>query len=110
MTNEFTFREIASDVDPNAPLVYMWEIRDERGERVTCYVGKSSKGAKRPRTAYKRNVDRLRVGLPWHGNPVRAAYSPIHLQMSKAITDGHEVTLTFLCNSTLSQAQQREAL
>jgi hypothetical protein len=94
---EFAFREITSNVDPRSPLIYMWEIHDKGGLLITCYVGKSSGGASRPRNAYARNVRRMRAGEPWHGNPKRS-YRAIHHALSDAVDKGYTVTLTLLCN------------
>jgi hypothetical protein len=93
----FQFREIPSSVDPRLPLIYLWEIRDKAGTVIECYVGKASGGAARPRQAYANNVRRLRAGLPWHGQTIDS-YRAIHRAMSAAVDNGHEVTLTLLCN------------
>ncbi|MEA2677608.1 MAG: hypothetical protein QOJ81_1749 [Chloroflexota bacterium] len=111
MTAAFTYREVESSVDPSKPLIYLWEIRDAGGRLMTCYAGESVRGAGRPRTAYARNVDRLRVGIPWHSDPTKS-YRRIHHALSEAIDRRQVVTLTLLCNvhpgENINQIERRE--
>ena len=97
MITGLAFREVDSDVDPSRPLIYLWEIRDSRGQLITCYVGKSSGGAARPRKTYANNIRRLRAGLGWHGGSMDG-YRVIHWAMSDAMDKRHEVTLRLICN------------
>jgi hypothetical protein len=110
---EFTFREVPSDVDATRALIYLWEIRDTNGRLITCYVGKAKNGASRPRRAYGNNVRRLRAGLGWHGGSVDD-FRPIHRAMADAADNGHEVTLTLVCNvmpgEDINAAERRERI
>lgn len=84
-------------IDTNAPLLYMWEIRDQTDTLMYCYVGKSERGTGRPLRHYKRNVRNLLGGRPYRrGKP--DSFRVVHRQLAEAVRQGHRITLTILCN------------
>lgn len=91
------FSEVCGGVDLSRPLIYLWEILSVDGE-VTCrYVGKASRGAQRPRTQYRRNVNNLLRGRPYRkGKPLE--FRAIHRRMAQAVRAGESLRLSFLCN------------
>jgi hypothetical protein len=89
---------VASEgVDLKSPLIYMWEIRDHRGEVIGRYVGKAKGGDRRPRRHYKRNVDKLLQGLPYRrGNP--DGYRRVHRALADATRAAHNIVVTYVRN------------
>lgn len=85
------------ELDESLPLIYMWEITDQDGNRVGRYVGKAKSGAKRPRTHYARNVNRLLADKPYRKNKPDQ-YRRVHKALAHAALEGHKITLSFLCN------------
>ena len=91
------FVEMHGHVDPSSPLIYLWEILDSNGVVCCRYVGKASRGADRPRTQYRRNVNNISHGKPYRkGKP--NAFRAIHRRMAKAVLAGECLRLSFLCN------------
>lgn len=91
------FEEGQSDVDPSQPLIYLWEISDPDGSVCCRYVGKASRGADRPRTQYRRNVNNILAGRPYRkGKPDQ--FRAIHRRMAQAVRAGETIRLTFVCN------------
>ena len=89
-------------LNPNSPLIYMWEIRDAKGALLGKYVGKARAGASRPLKHYKRNVTNILLNKPYRkGNPI--GYRRIHRALADAERKGLEVTLQFLCNVAPSE-------
>lgn len=93
----FTYIEINNVVDDSVPLVYMWEIRNHRGEVIYRDVGRSLNGATRPREDYRRNVANLRDNLPYRAsNP--NGFRDVHRQMYQASLEGFPIRLYLLQN------------
>ena len=82
-------------VDVNAPLIYMWEIRDASGAVTGRYIGKANGGEHRPTTHYPRNVDKLLRGLPYKKGK---DYRRVHYSLANAVLSGHAISLSYLCN------------
>ena len=94
---QMKFVEITGSVDADRPLIYLWEILDENGEVCCRYVGKASRGAERPRTQYRRNVNNILQGRPYRkGKPDQ--FRLIHRQMADAVLSGQKIRLSFVCN------------
>lgn len=94
---EMKFEVRQGSIDPNTPLLYMWEIRDQTGALMYCYVGKSERGIERPLQHYKRNVHNLLGGRPYRrGKPDR--FRVVHRKLAEAVSHGHHITLVILCN------------
>ena len=104
---KMTYLPPGPGVDPDAPLIYMWEIRDDTGNLTGRYIGKANGGAKRPTRHYSRNVNRLLAGKPYrNGKP----YRRIHFALAEAVRLGHDISLSYLCNvSDTNQIFQIEA-
>ena len=91
------FEERQSDVDPSQPLIYPWEIISPDGSVCCRYVGKASRGANRPRTQYRRNVNNILAGRPYRkGKPDQ--FRAIHRRMAQAVKVGEAMRLTLICN------------
>jgi hypothetical protein len=91
------FEELPGGVDPSHPLIYLWEIIDPSGVVCCRYVGKASRGAHRPRTQYRRNVNNILQGRPYRkGKP--GEFRAIHRRMAQAIQSGETLRLSFICN------------
>lgn len=91
--HEFEF----SGVDQNRPLIYMWEIWAADGTILGRYVGKASRGARRPLSHYKRNVINILDGKPYRrGRP--DGYRRVHRMLAQAMSCGHRVRLSLLTN------------
>jgi len=86
---------VAGNVDPNAPLIYMWEIRDQAGQLTGRYIGKANGGDKRPTRHYRANVNRLLSGYPYRNGK---SYRRVHVALANATGASHAITLSFLCN------------
>ena len=83
--------------DATKPLLYLWQIEDESGQVLYRYVGKSSRGADRPLTQYRRNVSNHLAGKPYRkGKP--KAFREVHLRMADAVAKGQKITLYLLQN------------
>lgn len=95
--------EIESGIDTGTGLIYMWEIRSrDSDELLGRYIGKSSKGEKRPLTHYRRNVANLLAGKPYRkDNP--NGYRRIHHALANASREDHRVVLRFLTNVSNSE-------
>lgn len=94
---EMRFEVTGTPVDLHAPLIYMWEVADKKGEVIYRYIGKSNRGAKRPLQEYPRNIRNLLTGRPYRkGNP--RGYRKVHCQLANAVYTGDRITLKFLCN------------
>jgi hypothetical protein len=91
------YLELASDVDPYRPLIYLWEILGSDGKVAFRYVGKASGGAHRPRTQYQRNVVNLIEGRPYRRSKPEA-FRAVHWRMAQAVSDGEVIQLRLLCN------------
>jgi hypothetical protein len=86
-----------SGVDEGRPLIYMWEIWSDDGTLVGRYVGKASKGSRRPLSHYKRNVSNILAGKPYRkGKP--EGYRRVHRILADAVSNGHRVRLSLLRN------------
>ena len=91
------FEEVDNGTDPDRPLIYLWEIVGLEGEVVGRYVGKASRGARRPRTHYTRNVNNILAGRPYRkGKPDE--FRKIHRTMAEALKAGCKLRLSFLSN------------
>ena len=62
---QMQFVETQGEIDASLPLIYLWEIVDSNGMVCCRYVGKASRGANRPRTQYRRNVNNILAGRPY---------------------------------------------
>ena len=91
------YEEMQGEVDPTRPLIYLWEIIAPDGAVRCRYVGKASRGANRPRTQYRRNVNNILQGRPYRkGKPDE--FRAIHRKMAQAIQSGESLRLSFICN------------
>lgn len=89
-------------LNPNSPLIYMWEIHDAKGVLLGRYVGKAKAGASRPLKYYKRNVTNILLNKPYRkGSPI--GYRRIHRALADAECEGLDVTLRFLRNVAPSE-------
>ena len=99
---QMKFEEVRGNVDPSQPLIYLWEIIGPDGEVCCRYVGKASRGAARPRTQYRRNVNNILAGRPYRkGKPDQ--FRAIHRRMAEAVRVGETMRLTLVCNVPLGQ-------
>jgi hypothetical protein len=90
--------EMPDGLDVNASLIYMWEIRTQDGSALLGrYVGKSSKGDRRPRIDYSRNVSNLLAGKPYRKDN-HDGFRRIHEALAGAVKRGDAITLFFLSN------------
>ncbi len=96
-TSLMEFIEIESSIDPTQPLIYLWEILDSHGEVGYRYVGRASRGAKRPRKHYRRNVNNLLLGNPYRKNKPDE-FRPVHRDLAEAVKSGQTIRLSFICN------------
>ena len=93
----FTHESELSGVDQSRPLIYMWEIWAKDGTLLGRYVGKASKGSRRPLSHYKRNVTNILDGKPYRkGKP--GGYRRVHRMLAEAMSNGHRVRLSLLKN------------
>lgn len=88
------------DFDVTAPLIYMWEIHDAEDKVIGRYIGKANGGEKRPTQHYSRNVDKLLRGVPYKKDK---DYRRVHHALARAVTDGHRISLCYLCNVLADQ-------
>ncbi|WP_399697676.1 hypothetical protein [Xenophilus sp.] len=96
------FTEAPSEVDTSRALIYLWEILDSEGMVCCRYVGKASRGAGRPRTQYRRNVNNILAGRPYRkGKPTD--FRAIHRRMAQAVQAGEAMRLSFICNVALDE-------
>ncbi len=94
---QMQFDERLSNVDPSRPLIYLWEIFGPDGSVCCRYVGKASRGASRPRTQYRRNVNNILRDRPYRkGKPDQ--FRAIHRRMAQAVRAGETMRLTLVCN------------
>lgn len=94
---EMRFEILHDKVDVSLPLIYMWEIHDQKGALLGCYVGKARAGAKRPREHYSRNVANILSERSYRKSNPRG-YRRIHYALADAECYNHMVTLHLLCN------------
>lgn len=93
-----TFEAVYGKVDPNRPVVYLWEVFDASGSVVYRHIGKSKNGATRALFDYERNVQNLLDGRPYRaGNP--DGFREVHIRLAEAVRAGEGVRLTFLLNA-----------
>jgi hypothetical protein len=75
----------------------MWEIWAEDGTLLGRYVGKASRGSRRPLSHYKRNVMNILNGKPYRkGKP--DGYRRVHRILAEAMSSGYRVRLSLLKN------------
>lgn len=87
----------ASGVDPGRALIYRWHVEDADGVVTYQYVGRAKEGAVRRIREYRRNVENLLAKRPYRSaNP--DGYREVHRRLAQAVTDGHAIHLTYLCN------------
>ncbi|WP_053523668.1 hypothetical protein, partial [Achromobacter xylosoxidans] len=99
---QMQFTEVPSEVNTSRALIYLWEIFDSEGMVCCRYVGKASRGADRPRTQYRRNVNNLLAGRPYRkGKPTE--FRAIHRRMAQAVQAGEVMRLSFICNVDLDE-------
>lgn len=99
---QMQFTEVPSQVDTSRALIYLWEILDSEGKVCCMYVGKASRGADRPRTQYRRNVNNILAGRPYRkGKPT--GFRAIHRRMAEAVQAGEVMRLSFICNVALDE-------
>lgn len=92
-----TFNTIAECKQRTGPLIYRWEITSSEGQRLGCYIGKASKGARRPESHYRRNVNRLLRGMHYRKSKTDG-YRKVHDALAQAVREGHKITLYLMCN------------
>src|SRR3954447_14137227 len=97
MGAKFAYELVATNVDPTQPLIYLWEVVDASGDVSYRYVGKSTNGAERPLTAYRRNVNNLLAGRPYRKSKPDA-FRLVHRRLAEAVEAGSGIRLTYLCN------------
>ena len=83
-----------TELDPLLPLIYQFEVIDARRGVVARYIGKSSRGAARPRNDYANNVRRLLKGLPYRGGE----YRRVHLCLATAVVRGSDIRVSLIRN------------
>ena len=97
---QMQFEEVQGDVNASQPFIYLWEIIDRNGAVCCRYVGKTSRGAARPRTQYRRNVNNILTGRPYRkGKPDQ--FCAVHRRMAEAVKAGETMRLTFVCDVPL---------
>ena len=102
---EFSFS--ADGVDEEAPLIYLWllDYPDGTQER---YVGKAKGGSKRPKHHYRRNITRMRSGLPYRkGKP--NGWRRVHLEIDACLNAGGRLTLKLVANCDIQEINAKEA-
>lgn len=104
-TFRYTFEP--GDVDQSMPLIYLWEVLGEDGATSFAYVGKALGGAARPLSAYRRNVNNLLAGKPYRRSKP-GAFREVHRKLAEATTQGHEIRLTLIENTTVDAILERE--
>lgn len=97
MSSSFAFEEAAGSADPSTPLIYLWEVFDQRGALWYWYIGKAAHGAGRPRTHYRRNVNNLLAGKPYRKSKPTEFRLP-HLRLAEATRLCFSIRLSFVCN------------
>lgn len=98
---------IREGVDPLRPLIYLWEVELANGG-IYRYVGKASKGDRRPGRHYARKCERYFKGLPYKSQAAPLYREP-HWQLADAWLDGRSITLTLLCNVAKEDIDDAEA-
>ena len=84
-------------VDESLPLIYMWEMWAADGRLVGRYVGKASKGARRPLSHYRRNVTNILANRPYRkARP--DAFRRVLRALAEAVAQGHRIRLSLLTN------------
>lgn len=97
MSSSFAFVEAAGSADPSKPLIYLWEVFDQSGAVWYWYIGKAVRGASRPRTHYRLNVNNLLAGKPYRkSKPTEFRLS--HQRLAEATKLGFSIRLSFVCN------------
>ena len=87
----FSFKYDQNGCDESRPLIYVWYIGEHR------YVGKSKRGADRPRKHYRLNVERYLAGLSYRkGKP--DGWRRVHCAMFEAVEKGWPMTLRLVTN------------
>ena len=94
---QMQFVESQGEIDASLPLIYLWEIVDSNGMVCCRYVGKASRGANRPRTQYRRNVNNILAGRPYRKSKPDE-FRAIHRRMAQAVQAGELLRLSFICN------------
>jgi hypothetical protein len=97
MNWSFEFEEVEGPVDTDGPLIYLWEVFDHGGNIWYWYIGKAVRGADRPRTQYRRNVENLLAGKPYRKSKPNA-FRLSHQRMAEATKLGLRIRLSFVCN------------
>jgi hypothetical protein len=105
-TDLFFFVE-PSDVNQNAPLIYLWQVKTREGASVFEYVGRAVNGAGRPKKDYSRNVRDLLLGKHWHGDKT-SDFREVHYVLAGATVEKYKVYLRFLMNCTPENINQKE--
>jgi hypothetical protein len=93
---ELGFDKRANQVHPKQPLLYLIyaELAPSGGKHV-LYVGKCSRGARRPFRRYERNIARKIAELP----PLNGKkYRPIHEDLHIAYKAGHHIVIELVRN------------
>lgn len=90
---------VSNCVDGSRPLIYRWQIFGPEGELAGIYVGLAGEGQARSRMArYRSRVLGIRHGRPCSATDPDRDYRRIHLALADAVSRGHRIVLTWLCN------------
>jgi hypothetical protein len=95
MHKKMEYTRPAPGVDVNAPLIYMWEVKDGSDAVIGRYIGKANGGERRPTRHYTRNVNKLLRGQAYKKGK---NYRRVHYALADAVNAGHSITLSYLCN------------
>ena len=98
MTMKFGYDFDPNGVDEALPLIDLWEVAGSSGRVTYRYVGKSDKGARRPRTAYRLNVNHILDGKPYRGAGKPNGFRAVHQQLAEATRNGSSIRLRLLSN------------
>lgn len=102
-----TFKTVVhDDIDVNLGLIYLWEVGLPDGG-VYRYVGKASRGKKRPDQNYAWRCEKYFMGLPY-GRRTPLFREP-QWQLGDAWASGRPITLTLLCNASNENIDELEA-
>lgn len=98
---DFQFEFDGNGVEEGLPLLYLWEIGGLR------YIGKASRGSRRPLKHYSRNVRRLLAGLPYRRSKPEG-FRNVHRALHAAVLQSLPIKLVLLKNVELARINEEE--
>ena len=102
---EFKFSYATHNCVPDAPLIYRWSVTLDG--RTECYIGKTSRGADRPLSAYARAVTKLMAGQPYRPDAPNG-FRRVHRAMAACLQGGGSLHLDLVETASLPDLARRE--